>query len=210
MVIRSSDPHTHTRKEQIYETASTLFSANGYRSTSVRDIARELDLQGGSLYAHITSKEQVLWEIVSRVATSFDETVRPIATVDAPARERLRRMIHAHVDVIVCHLTHAAVFFRDWRHLSEPRRLEVLALRDSYEALFRQVIAGGIAAGEFAPRNPRLAATFILTALNGIPGWYRPDGEQPSTEIADAFADMLMTGLVPATDAEGIRKGSSI
>lgn len=208
MVVRSPEPHTHTRKEQIYEAASMLFSANGYRATSVRDIARELDLQGGSLYAHITSKEQVLWEIISRVAASFDESVRPVATSDAPASERIRRMIHAHVDVIVRHLTHAAVFFRDWRHLSEPRRVEVLALRDRYEALFRQVIVGGIATGEFSSQDPRLAATFILTAMNGIPGWYRPDGERTALEIADSYADMLISGLAPP-DRAAMRKGSS-
>lgn len=202
---------TPSRREQIYATASSLFSLNGYRATSVRDIARALDLQGGSLYAHITSKEQVLWEIVSRVATSFDESVRPIVASDAPASDRLRRMIHAHVDVIVHHLTHAAVFFRDWRHLSEPRRAEVLALRDGYEALFRQVIAEGIATGEFAGRDPRTAAIFLLTALNGIPGWFRPDGERASDDIAADFAALMLSGLAPtsgrATGAES-EKGS--
>ncbi len=57
-----------TRREQIYNTAGTLFSRRGYAATSIRDIARELDLQGGSLYAHIDSKEDVLWAIVSRAA----------------------------------------------------------------------------------------------------------------------------------------------
>ena len=184
-----------TRKEQIYRAASALFSERGYRSTSVRDIARELDIQGGSLYAHIASKEDVLWEIIARVAESFYAAVRPIAEADAPATERLRAMIHAHVGVVVNELARAAVFFQDWRHLSAPRKSEVLALRDGYEALFRAVIAEGVASGELAPRDPRLTATFILTALNGIPGWFRPEGELTDDQIADAFADMLLDGL---------------
>ena len=114
-----------TRKEQIYRAASALFSERGYRATSIRDIARELDLQGGSLYAHISSKEDVLWEIIARVAESFYAAVRPIAESDAPTSERLRAMIHAHVDVVVNELARSAVFFQDWRHLSEPRRSEV-------------------------------------------------------------------------------------
>src|SRR5215210_5997789 len=111
-----------TRKEQIYQAASTLFSERGYRATSVRDIARELDLQGGSLYAHISSKEDVLWQIVARAAEAFQSSVEPIAVSDAPTPEKLRRMIHAHVRVVVGHLSHATVFFQDWRHLSEPRQ----------------------------------------------------------------------------------------
>jgi hypothetical protein len=109
-------------------------------------------------------------------------------------------MIHAHVQVVVAQLSHAAVFFQDWRHLSEPRRSEVLALRDAYEALFRVVIAEGIAAGEFAERDPGLASIFILTALNGLPGWFKPDGALTDGEIAGQFADLILAGLtgVPA------------
>ncbi len=136
-----------TRKEQIYRAASMLFSERGYRATSVRDIARELDLQGGSLYAHISSKEDVLWEIIARVAESFYAAVQPIAESEGLVSERLRQMIHAHVGVVVNELARAAVFFQDWRHLSEPRKSEVLALRDGYEALFRATITDGVSNG---------------------------------------------------------------
>jgi AcrR family transcriptional regulator len=184
-----------TRREQIYRAASALFSERGYRATSIRDIARELDLQGGSLYAHISSKEDVLWEIIARVAESFSEAVRPIAEADGPASERLRAMIHAHVGVVINELARAAVFFQDWRQLSEPRRSEVLALRDNYEALFRTTIADGIASGEFQTANPRLATIFVLTALNGIPGWFRADGALTADDIADELANLVLNGL---------------
>jgi len=185
----------HTRKEQIYRAASALFSERGYRATSVRDIARELDLQGGSLYAHISSKEDVLWEIIARVADSFFAAVRPITEAEMPAGDRLRAMIHAHVGVVVNELARAAVFFQDWRHLSEPRRSEVLALRDRYEGLFRTAIADGIASGELAQRDARLATIMVLTALNGIPGWFRADGDRTADEIADELADLILDGL---------------
>jgi AcrR family transcriptional regulator len=38
----------------------------------VRDIARALDIRGPSLYAHVASKEDVLWAIVDRVASRFE------------------------------------------------------------------------------------------------------------------------------------------
>jgi AcrR family transcriptional regulator len=184
-----------TRREQIYRAASALFSERGYRATSIRDIARELDLQGGSLYAHISSKEDVLWEIIARVAESFSAAVRPIAEADGPAPERLRAMIHAHVGVVVNELARAAVFFQDWRQLSEPRRSEVLALRDAYEALFRRTIADGVTNGELQTADPRQATMFVLTALNGIPGWFRSDGELTADDIADELANLVLDGL---------------
>jgi hypothetical protein len=68
-------------------------------------------------------------------------------------------------------------------------------LRDSYEGLFRSVIAAGIAQGELAARDPRLATIFVLSALNGIPGWFRADGERTADEIADELADLILDGL---------------
>ena len=61
--------------------------------------------------------------------------------------------------------------------------------------MLRQVRQSIACLGELAPRAPRLTATFILTALNGIPGWFRPEGELTDDQIADAFADMLLDGL---------------
>lgn len=186
---------TDTRREQIYAAASMLFSQRGYHSTSVRDIARELDLQGGSLYAHIASKEDVLWEIVNRAAASFQAAVSPLLELDVSVAERLRRMLHAHVGVVVGHLHHTAVFFQDWRHLSEPRLSQVRVLRDDYEAQFRRTIADGIERGEFAERDPKLASIFVLTALNALPIWFQPNGAQSADDIADEFARLIIDGL---------------
>ncbi len=188
------DPES-SRREQIYRAAGALFSQRGYPATSMRDIARQVDLQGGSLYAHIAGKEDLLWAIVVRAADAFFAEVGPLAAAGGPASERLRAMVRAHLRVLVSQLSSATVFFQDWRHLSEPRRGEVLRRRDAYEALFRQVIAEGVASGELATPEPRLAAIYLLSALNGVAGWYRPAGAWTADDVAAAWADLLLDGL---------------
>lgn len=192
--------NTATRREQIYTTAGALFSRHGYSATSVRDIARELDLQGGSLYAHIASKEELLWALVSRAARQFLMMVRPLAESDAPAPARLRGMIEAHIAVVTGQIEQATVFLQDWKYLSPPRRAAVLAQRDEYERLYRTTIADGIARGEFAPVDPKLTAALILSALNGVHAWYRPAGEASPDAIATHFADLLLQGLALRAD----------
>ena len=87
------------------------------------------------------------------------------------------------------------MFDREWRHLEDPRRDEIRARRDAYEARFRRLVEDGVASGEFAPVDPALAATFLLTALNGVAAWYRPEGRRTPAEIADAYADMALRSL---------------
>ena len=165
------------RRQQIEDAASTLFRERGYAATSVRDIAHALDMQGGSLYAHVASKEDVLWAIVVRAADRFNAEVGPIAASDRTAARKLRKMIRAHVAVVTSAQKDAAVFLDEWRFLSAERRATIAARRDDYEGLFRNAIAQGVASGEFGRVDPAQTAIVILSALNGIASWYSPDGK---------------------------------
>jgi AcrR family transcriptional regulator len=191
-----------TRRRQIENAASELFRERGYPATSVRDIARALDIQGASLYAHVASKEEMLWSIVDRAADRFDAEVAPIAEATALAPPvRLRRMVRAHVRVVTTDQGSAIVFLDEWRYLSPGRRASIAERRDAYEARFRAVIADGIATGDFQAADPTLAAAFALSALNGISAWYRPGGRLTSDQIADAYADMIHAALADPTAA---------
>jgi hypothetical protein len=56
-------------------------------------------------------------------------------------------------------------------------------------------VQAGIKDGTFAPGNAKLLSFAILGALNWIPRWFDPAGPSSSDEIADQFADYLVTGL---------------
>jgi AcrR family transcriptional regulator len=187
-----------TRRRAIEDAASDLFRRQGYAATSVRDIARVLDIRGASLYAHVASKEDVLWSIVDRVATRFEGAADAAETAHDPV-DALGRLVRAHVLVVAHDVGEASVFIHEWRHLSEARRALVLERRDAYEARFRATIAAGIANGDFAMTDPAHAATFVLTALNGIPTWYRADGALSPTALADLYADLAIRSLTEAS-----------
>ena len=188
---------TGARRREIDDVASELFHANGYAATSVRDIARALDIQGASLYAHVASKEDVLWSIVDGAATGFESKANEAVaeTASSDPVERLAALVEAHVDVVTADPERASVFVTEWRHLSGDRRAAIATRRDAYEARFRAVIEDGIAVGAFRATDSALAATFILTALNGIATWYRPDGRLSADRIADHYVDLALRSL---------------
>jgi TetR/AcrR family transcriptional regulator, cholesterol catabolism regulator len=188
---------TVPRRQAIESVASTLFRERGYAATSVRDIARALDIRGASLYAHVASKEDVLWAIVDRAATAFELSAATVldGLSNASPRERLGALVRAHVRVIVSDPELAGVFVHEWRHLSEPRRKAILARRDAYERQFRAVIDDGVRTADFAAIDARLAATFILTALNGLATWYRRDGRVGAAELSDQYAELAVAAV---------------
>ena len=194
-----------TRRRQIEDAASALFSSRGYAATSMRDIAKALDLQGGSLYSHIPSKEAVLAAIVEEAAEAFHAAVRPVAERGAPAAERLREMVAAHVRVVTGGRERAKVFLFEWTFLGEERRQAVTRSRAAYQGYFERVVAEGVAAGELSAPDPKLAAVFILSAMNAMAYWYRPDGPLGPDELAGHYAGLFLGGLRGNSDDEGTR-----
>jgi AcrR family transcriptional regulator len=189
---------TGARRREIDEVASGLFHANGYAATSVRDIAKALDIQAASMYAHVASKEDVLWSIVDRAATAF-EVAADGAAIEADAGDpvdRLAALVEAHVEVVTADPERSSVFATEWRYLSGGRRAQIAARRDAYEARFRAAIAEGVSVGAFRlTTDPTIAAAFILTALNGIATWYRADGRLGPDRLADHLVELVLRSL---------------
>jgi TetR/AcrR family transcriptional regulator, cholesterol catabolism regulator len=178
--------------------ASALFRERGYAATSVRDIARALDIQGASLYAHVTSKADVLWTIVGRAAMRFEaaaDAALEATPASAGARDRIGAFVRAHVGVVTADPELASVFVHEWRHLDGERRAAILERRDAYERRLRDAIADGMSAGELVPTDPAVAASFVLGALNAVAAWYRPDGRLSADRIADHYADLAIRSL---------------
>jgi AcrR family transcriptional regulator len=188
-----------TRRQAIEDAASSLFHRHGYSGTSVRDIAHAVDIQGASLYAHVASKQEVLWSIVERTASRFEAAADAVDGTDggsdvAPAT-RLAALVKAHVGVVTDDLERASVFVHEWRSLDRGRRTDIARRRDAYEGRFRAVIADGVETGAFERVDPVPAAAFILTALNGLVAWYRPSGRLSADAIADTYADLALRAI---------------
>ena len=184
------------RRAEMIEAAARLFSERGYHGTSMQHLADALGLQRGSLYAHIGSKEDLLFDVVDEGANRFLERAESAVTTQALAAVRLKRLLVGHVETAIEHLNSATVFLNEWRYLSEDLRAVIQEKRDRYEAMVRGVIDDGIAAGEFRPdANVRFAARLVLSAGNWTYAWYRPGGELGPAEIGERFSELIIKGL---------------
>ena len=83
---------TDTR-DRIEKAAMRLFVAQGVRETSVRDIARAVDISEGALYRHFVSKEQLVWTIFERHYVEFARQLQTLAGREGSARAKVAAMI---------------------------------------------------------------------------------------------------------------------
>lgn len=184
-----------TTKEQIHRAACRLFRQNGFHATSVRDIAESVGIQGGSLYAHVEKKDDLLWDIVDEAGDRFFAALKPIADSDFGIMQKLRQAIIAHVEVITGNLDAAAVYTVEWRHLPPERRNAFTQRRDEYELLFRSLVSEAIQERFIAATDAARATLFILSCLNYVFTWYRLDGRMSPEEVGVMLADYVFDGL---------------
>ncbi len=188
------DVATH-RRDELLAAAEELFARRGFQATSVREIADAMNIQAGSLYAHIETKEDLLWEILTAAADRFFDAINPVVGSDLVTIEKLRRAIAAHVGVITNSVKSAAVYSTEWRHLTEPHRSEFAARRDEYEKLFRSMVREAIREGALGDVDEKFATLLILSSINWIYQWYSPEGPMTPEDIARRITDLLLNGL---------------
>lgn len=185
------------RRGAILDAAKRLFAARGYHATSMRDIAAALDLQGGSLYSHITSKEDLLWEIVNCAADSFIDRAAAVSLAEPDPAVRLRRLVEEHIAYMAGDIDNAIVFHHEWRFLSPARRDAIVQRRRAYEAYFRQAVEDGIRTATFAAEDARFATLLVLSAANWLYQWYRAEGPLSADAISARFNRLIERALRP-------------
>ena len=164
-----------TRRAELTRAAARLFAEKGYHGTSIGDLARELGVQKGSLYSHIASKADLLWEVAREGAEAFHAALDEIPE-DGPAVERIRAALRAHLRVVADQLDVATVFVREWRYLEGERRDAFVAERRRYEERFRSLFREGRELGELrADLDDATATLLALSAANWAYTWLRPE-----------------------------------
>src|ERR671936_540626 len=181
------------RRNELVRQAARLFAEKGYHGTSTGDLAQAMGVQKGSLYAHIASKADLLWEVARGGAAAFHAALDEIPD-ELPATEKIRLALRAHLRVVAQQLDVATVFIREWRYLEGERRDEFLAERRRYEERFRALFREGRELGELRSDLDDASATLLaLSAANWAYTWLRPETE--TEELADRFYELLFDGI---------------
>ena len=184
-------------REDVVRAASRLFARRGYHGTSMRDLGEELGMLGSSIYSHVSGKNELLIEIVGRGAALFDSVTAEAAASRDSAVERLRQMVHGHVNVVIGNIDEARTFLFESRFLPETDRRQIVAMRDEYEQAYRETIRAGIDEGSLASDlDPGMTAIFILSVLNALIRWYRPTGERTAGAIASEMWAFVSHGIL--------------
>ncbi len=198
MARKPADQAVH--RPEILLAAANVFHQKGYHGAKMADIAAEVKLTAGSLYHHFPNgKQQLLREVLVDGLERIIADLRTIADDPSLAPpEKLRRAIHAHVVELTENVSVAAALVFETRTLlgDATARDEYLALRDTFEGLYRQVVIEGIQQGIFRQVDVPIFTKTLLGAHNWVGVWYRQEGRLSGQEIAEEMATIFLQALL--------------
>ncbi|QPG67537.1 MULTISPECIES: TetR/AcrR family transcriptional regulator [Mycobacteriaceae] len=181
------------RKARILEVAQRLLARNGWRSTSLAQIAREAGVTPAGLLHHFESKEQLLHAVLDARDADDDahadrsgDLIEELMTV--PERfERSPELVGTFAVLLIENI------------LPDAPLHDRMLLR--YQAALR-ILGDGIREAQEAGRyrsdmDPAIKAVQILAFVNGMETLWLLDPSMPVTDVFKDYVESLRRELAP-------------
>lgn len=182
---RATSDGTHRR---LLEEALVRFGERGYHGVSVREIARAAGVQASSLYAHLESKEELLFELMMLGHEEHHELLRRVLLeAGSDPAEQVSDLVAAHV---VFHATYpllARICNREMSALGQANRDQVVTVRNQSEQMFVDVIERGVRLGVFDVPDSWLATAAIGAMGIRVAEWWTEDLPFGVNEVVAAY-----------------------
>jgi AcrR family transcriptional regulator len=199
VIAKDKDEPSKTKREQLLNVAIEVFSEQGFRATSMWDLARAMNLSKPALYHYVVSKEALLVELYDRVTAESNESVRSlIDRADIDPLEAFRLALVERV-VYTCENTRLLkVFFENEAEIPKDLTRKLRRQQRSYEDGLIVLLNRATDAGRLQySGSPRVVISTLLGAAHWTYKWYDPQGRLSSDQLADQMVELLLAGLLP-------------
>jgi len=186
-------------KETIQSISIDLFYQKGYFATSISDIARGCGIQKASIYYHFSSKEELLFQIMSHTMSDLVSLLKESLVQADPIDQRMRVAVRTHVQFHLHRQKENFIANSELRGLSEEHYRSIVALRDEYESIFQALIREGRDNGAFVAVDVRILSYAILNLCTSGAFWYNPGGRLAVEDIAAIYENFIIAGLQNGT-----------
>ena len=194
-MARKSGSHSEITGPRVRAAALRLFARHGFAAVSMRQIAGEVGVQAGALYNYTPDKQSLLFdlmrghmeELLAALGRELPEGP-PLARLEGFARFHIRFHIERPDEVFIAYM--------ELRNLTGANFAAIEALRRRYEDTLEAILRAGVAAGDLAVPDTRVATYALIAMLNGVNTWYRPGGRLSLPEVETLYWDMVRKAVL--------------
>jgi TetR/AcrR family transcriptional regulator, cholesterol catabolism regulator len=194
-------------QDEILASAVSLFAARGFRAVTIDDIASNLGYTKSVVYYYFRSKNEILWQVFSRIYDTYFESIKTTASPDEDPLTALTEIVRAHALNVMERREWNAIYYRDESELTEKQQKLILARKREYDATIESVYQAGVDQGVIRSDVPTaVAVRAILGMCNWLYTWFKEDGPLTPKEIADHYVSLLLDGYVARSSTQRVAK----
>jgi TetR/AcrR family transcriptional regulator, cholesterol catabolism regulator len=192
--------NTKTNKDRIFKTAISLFSAKGFRGTSIRDIANEMHISISNIYHHFGNKEGLLVAILAHSSERLIENLKEVSEQALPPKVKLKKLLETHILLAGTYTEETKIFFLDEEHLSDEGAAINRKIQRQIYGFYKNVLQELDDEGLIECRSIKVLAFNIFGVINWQLRWYRTDGPLSFEEIKEEVVSFIMKGVFGTTE----------
>jgi AcrR family transcriptional regulator len=170
----------------IQDAAVELIYEHGFEKMTNQMLARKVRIKKATLYHHISSKEDLLFQILKR-ATSLGITQSLQAEMGDTPSEQLRLFVELSLPAGLKRKKEAFIATSELRSLTPEHRRTLLGLQRSHSDILRRIIERGMAARTFKVLDSHITTAAIQQMLIGTYSWYKPEGRLTEKELISIY-----------------------
>ena len=202
--------------ESLKKEATRLIYEHGFEGMNLRMLAEAVGIQPGSLYNHISNKQDLLHILLNDVMEELLEGVEAALMGSATPRDALMRFIAFHIQFHAERKEDVFIGNAELRSLEPANFKAIAAKREKYETYLNDIFDAGTRQGQFHIADTKVATYATIAMLTGVCTWYRPGGRHSIGSLVEIYTSMVMNGIdnpgqapepVPARKATRPRKG---
>src|SRR5579885_922661 len=184
----------------IQDAAVELIYEHGFEKMTSQMLARKAGIEKATLYHHIVSKEDLLFQILKR--GTAEGVARSLLAERAERPEKqLRLFVQLSIRTGLKRRKETVIATSELRSLAPQHRRILRALQRSHSDILRRIIERGMADGTFKVADSRITTAAIQQMLIGISTWYQPEGRLTEEELIRIYTELVLrtVGMAPAT-----------
>lgn len=183
--------------DEIMDVAAEMFANLGYDRTSFTAIAKAVGIQRASIYHYFANKDALLMQIGLRWLTPLDQLVNKFNSEGGPTdlllyrylRIDLRHIWSAPYNLGRLYQLHGAPEAAD----TDPAAIIIDTIHDAWTQWIARAVEAKTIRGEI---DPALAGSLVESSYLGVISTERPAVTRDHGQTADAFANLILGGLV--------------
>jgi AcrR family transcriptional regulator len=190
-------------KQRIINASILLFSKQGYKATTMRQIAKKVNSTAGSLYNHIEAKEELLLEIQMKFMDELLAKIKECQPVDS-AKNKFRNAVEVLMETVAENRLAWQILVDQYHHFPAAERKKIRLKGDELDHLIRAIVEEGERKGEFKNIDSKFTSFFLLGACHHAAKRINPKGKVTPKEIGRQLSSYLLRGLCKSNTFEFI------